>query len=528
MAITRTLQSRVVALAGIGVFVTGAGLSLLSRQSLLQLDLVVQEERRRVAEAAATAIGRDLVADLETLEAIVAAPRASSIDSWARTLRVADGICRVDAAGAVIDCSPSSVRTRIANPDLTAAVTAAVRSQRPAVSPFVRQADGSFDAIAVVPADTVAESGEIAAAIVAAAGPRMIARLPRHTALAVSSNGEPDAGVTVPGTPWPVRAAAPPDRGNPVATFRRRSLWFAPSLAALAILMAWGIALSVQRPVQALSLAAERIAAGNLYVPIPGGNDEIGRLGTALENMRARLRDSIEATAQANADLERRVEERTAQLQRLLRKVISAQEDERRRIARELHDETSQVLTALGMALHTGPPTSRAADLQRLVDRLHDGVHRLIVNLRPPVLDDLGLAAAIQGYAASQLGRSGISVRCELGELQDARLDSAVEIAVFRIVQEAMLNILRHSGATVVLVQGGLSDSTLWIEVEDDGRGFEPAAMTPEEGSLRGVGLLGMRERADLIGGRLTIDSAPGQGTAVRLEVPVQRKRGSA
>jgi signal transduction histidine kinase len=155
-----------------------------------------------------------------------------------------------------------------------------------------------------------------------------------------------------------------------------------------------------------------------------------------------------------------------------------------------------------------------------LVNRLYEGVHRLIGNLRPPVLDDLGLAAALQGFAETQLARSGISVRCELEELRDARLDPAVEITVFRIAQEAMQNILRHSGATAVLLQGAVTGGGgLWLEIEDDGSGFNPDAVAPQEGSLRGIGLLGMRERAELIGARLTIDSAPGQGTHVRLEV---------
>jgi signal transduction histidine kinase len=308
-------------------------------------------------------------------------------------------------------------------------------------------------------------------------------------------------------------------------------LWFAPSLAALAALMAWGIVLSVQRPLLALTRAAERIAAGDLSAPIRGGDDEIGRLGTALEHMRRQLKHSIHATARANADLERRVEERTTELQRLLGKLISAQEDERRRVARELHDETSQVLTGLGLALHAAgasnePGAVRA--LQPLVDRLHDGLHSLIANLRPPALDDLGLAVAIEGLADTQLRRAGIAVRSELAELEDSRVDPDVEIALFRIVQEAILNIVRHSGATTVLLQGGMTERGLWIDIEDDGVGFDPAAVRRDDKTLCGIGLLGMRERADLLGGRLTIESAPAQGTRVRIEVPGRTREARA
>jgi two-component system sensor histidine kinase UhpB len=146
-------------------------------------------------------------------------------------------------------------------------------------------------------------------------------------------------------------------------------------------------------------------------------------------------------------------------------------------------------------------------------------VHRLIVNLRPAVLDDLGLAAAIDMLAETQLRRAGITVRCELAELEQHRLAPAIEITVFRIVQEAITNIMRHSGATSVLIQGGLDGGHVWVEIEDDGNGFDVAGIHPDGESLRGVGLLGMRERAELLGGRLTIDSAAGEGARIKVEI---------
>ena len=519
----RTLRVRIIALAGIGVFATGVVVSLLSRQSLLALDAVVQAERTRVADVAAAALARDLVADLETLESAAAAPRGQPLASWVRGLRLADGLCRAGPSETT-ECFPAQLHDRIRLPELDATIRNAELGARPAVSPFIRQPDGSFDAVAVVPGEPGGVVMETVVAVIAAGSAHMQARTPPQASLTDELTRAGDGLSVVPGTPWTMRVSPPPGTDDPVAAFRRRSLWFAPSMAVLAMVMAWGIVQSVQRPVLAMSRAAEQIAAGDLSVPIAGGDDEIGRLGAALDDMRGHLKVSIEANARASAELERRVEERTVQLQRLLRKVISAQEDERRRIARELHDETSQVLAALGMALHVGPAVAAAEELQPLVTRLQDGVHRLIVNLRPPVLDDLGLAAAIGGLAESQLARSGIAVRCELGELRDARLDSAIEIAVFRIAQEAMLNILRHSGATAVLLQGGVTDGRLWIELEDDGVGFDPAAVAPRDGSLRGIGLLGMHERAELIDAQLTIDSAPGEGTRVRLEVNVTQE----
>lgn len=528
---TRTLRSRVVALAGIGVFVTGAALSMLSRQSLLALERVVREERIRTGAVAGAALARDLVADLETLEGVIAAPRLQPLAASARQLRLADGVCYADPSGAPATCAPPEIRHRLEHAELAAAIREAEASGRPVVSRFVRQPDGSLDAAAIVPDTAFTGPRGAAIALVAADGARVRERLPFHAALALTPARTGDAEAPVPGSPWTIRVSAPADENDPVTTFRRRSLWFAPSLAALAVLMAWGVVLSVQRPLLALTRDAERIAAGDFSAPIGGGDDEIGRLGTALEHMREHLKRSTEAAARANTDLERRVDERTTELQRLLGKLISAQEDERRRVARELHDETSQVLTALGLALHAGgaPAGPNAVrDLQALVDRLHDGVHRLIVNLRPPALDDLGLAAAIEGLADSQLRRSGIAVRCELGELQDARMDPALEIAIFRIVQESILNIVRHAGATTVLLQGGLTSDGLWIEVEDDGRGFDPSAIRRDDDTLRGIGLLGMRERAELLGGRLTIESAPAQGTRVRVDVPGRAREARA
>jgi signal transduction histidine kinase len=253
-----------------------------------------------------------------------------------------------------------------------------------------------------------------------------------------------------------------------IATFRRRSLWITPAMTGVALLLAWGIVQSIR--------------------------------------------------------------ERSTQLSRVLRSVISAQEEERRRVARELHDETSQLVTAMSMELHAidgVPSAERLRNLRVLLDRMHDGLHRVIVNLRPNVLDDLGLAAAIEWLAEHQVRREAIAVRCELGDLQDCRADPTVEIALFRVVQESLTNVVRHAEASAVLIQGGVDTggrggARIWIEIEDDGRGFEPQRVKADADTLRGVGLLGMRERMDLIGGQLQIDSARGQGTRVRIEAPVR------
>jgi signal transduction histidine kinase len=141
------------------------------------------------------------------------------------------------------------------------------------------------------------------------------------------------------------------------------------------------------------------------------------------------------------------------------------------------------------------------------------------VDLRPSVLDDLGLAAAIQWFAERHLAARGVAVRCEIAELE-GRLSPEVETALFRAVQEAIVNITRHAQAETVLIQLS-ADQAVMVEIEDDGVGFDPDGIAAEPGSLRGIGLLGMRERLEIVGGALHIDSEPGGGTHVVMTVPV-------
>ncbi len=309
----------------------------------------------------------------------------------------------------------------------------------------------------------------------------------------------------------------------------------------LAAAFAWGAARSVTQPVAVLTDHAGRIASGHLDVPIPDlGEDEVGRLGKSLERMRQSLRSLIDEIGQANAQLEHRVHERTRELNdanaqlrereearaQLLRKVISAQEDERKRIARELHDETSQDLAVLAMGLETaqdairGGRTPRLDEVKALAVRTLEDVHRLILDLRPSVLDDLGLLSAIRWYADRQLATRGISARCEFGEMP--RLAPEMETALFRMCQEAMTNVARHAQATAVLVQVGVEGNDVVIEIEDDGKGFEPEAAGRREGR-QPWGIMGIRERAEILGGTARIESAPGQGTRVAVRIPMRQ-----
>jgi signal transduction histidine kinase len=313
-------------------------------------------------------------------------------------------------------------------------------------------------------------------------------------------------------------------------------------LLGIALLFAWGAAASVTRPLEALTAAAERLTAGALSEPIPAlEEDEVGRLGQALERMRLSLKQSLERVEAANASLEQRVAERTAALEQksseqkadqervrlLLGKVISAQEDERRRVARELHDETSSSLAAVVMKVQAAVKVAPAGELrtrleeaQALAVHTLDEVHRQIRGLRPSVLDDLGLQSALRWCAETSLEARGIAVRTEFSGLA-ARLPAHLETVVFRVAQEAMTNIAKHAHADSVLVQAAVKEGVLTLEIEDDGRGFEPALLATPGSEGRGWGLLGMRERVEMLGGSLRLDSAPGQGTHLSLTLPL-------
>lgn len=334
-----------------------------------------------------------------------------------------------------------------------------------------------------------------------------------------------------------------------VGALRSKIVWLGPVLLAVALLFAWGAARSVRNPLAVLTEAAERIASGEMTRPIPPlGEDEVGRLGRSLEGMRVALKESLEGVARANQELEQRVEERTRELEelynqlrereewrgQLLRKVISAQEEERKRIARELHDETSQTLAALVVGLETALPTlppgvslERLEEVKSLAVRTLEEVHRLIFDLRPSVLDDLGLLSAIRWYAERHLEPLGITVHCEFSgpgtsaEGVGGRLPPQMETALFRVVQEAITNIAKHAEAETVLIQCALREGLLTIEIEDDGKGFDPSSLAGPVAAGRGLGLLGIRERVELLGGTVTIESSPGQGARIALTVAV-------
>jgi PAS domain S-box-containing protein len=210
----------------------------------------------------------------------------------------------------------------------------------------------------------------------------------------------------------------------------------------------------------------------------------------------------------------------------LLRRLVTAQEDERRRVSRELHDSFGQLLTGLTLAVRAArdagplpPPAAAALDqVGRLADDLARTAHDLAVRLRPTALDDIGLSAALGQLVAEWSARTGVAADFDAAGLGAARLTPDAESAVYRIVQEALTNVARHARASRVSVAVGQSDGQVAVAVEDDGAGFDPAG-----GAGGRLGLAGMRERAALAGGALEVESAPGSGTTVLARIPLSR-----
>jgi len=219
------------------------------------------------------------------------------------------------------------------------------------------------------------------------------------------------------------------------------------------------------------------------------------------------------------------------QLQTLSRRVLEAQEAERRRIAHELHDELGQSLTAIKINLQAGAAFGNDQQEKRnprnieIIEAALQHVRNLSLALRPSVLDDLGLRAALEWLVDNAARTSQIDIRL-MSNLEDRRLDGALETACFRVVQEALTNIQRHAKASHVTVDLTVDTRSLRLTVRDDGLGFNTDR--PKAQSNKSLGLLGMRERAELVGGKLTLTSSEGQGCEVRMECPLTPDGGIA
>ena len=230
------------------------------------------------------------------------------------------------------------------------------------------------------------------------------------------------------------------------------------------------------------------------------------------------------SVAIANARLFEEVRSRRAQLRALSRKLVETQEGERRRVSRELHDEAGQLLSSLTVGLRLleheverpEAVLAQAANLKQIVHAAQESLHRLATDLRPAALDHLGLVPALGQLAAKLSGKGGLVIQLETVGFDGCRLTPELDIALYRVAQEALTNAVRHSDAKNVSLVVERGENGIMMVVEDDGRGFDvDAAM--QSGRL---GLPGIRERAEMLGGTFVIESSPGAGTTLVVEVP--------
>ena len=271
---------------------------------------------------------------------------------------------------------------------------------------------------------------------------------------------------------------------------------------------------------------ARRVSArAGLWVPLLARGRAIGVLmafdrrqfDPRFSDGDVRVAESFAGRTAIAVDLSRRVARETVQ------RIVEAQELERRRLSHELHDETGQALTSILLGLKTLEEargqdefSTAVGQLRELVVATLQDVRRLAVELRPKALDDFGLAPALERLTETFAEQTGIAVELE-SRLPGARLPSEVETVLYRVVQEALTNVVKHARAERVSILLRERDGRVAAVIEDDGRGFSPEAETGE-----GLGLVGMRERVALVDGRLDVESAAGSGTTIVVEVPLR------
>jgi two-component system sensor histidine kinase UhpB len=269
-------------------------------------------------------------------------------------------------------------------------------------------------------------------------------------------------------------------------------------------------------PLKLLERAAGQVLAGNLDARAPHSpvaDRELDRLTRTFNGML----DTVAVYRQRLRDVAVRA--------------LTAAEEERKRIARELHDETAQMLAALLIRVRIVRNSPDPEALDALLEEMRgeigeslEGIRRFARGLRPPALDELGLGPAIESHARHLTESVGIAIRVDADPLEEV-LTPEAELALYRIVQEALSNVVRHAGATHASVRVSRAPGAVAVEVDDDGRGFDVAGVMA--GERKGLGLFGMQERAAYLGGRVEIRSRPGAGTRVRAEVPVAETVGN-
>jgi two-component system sensor histidine kinase UhpB len=286
---------------------------------------------------------------------------------------------------------------------------------------------------------------------------------------------------------------------------------FAAGGITLSLLINFWIVGAALNPLRDLGRLAKRLQSGDPTVELKNPDPYTTRMAETLRSLFTQL------------------EERNRELHALSERAIDAQEEERRAIAQSLHDDTGQALSMLIIHLDRIDERTPAqetelkkqvADARELASNSLTELRRILSGLRPAILDDLGLVPAIRWFARTNLEQVGIYVVVKAPSIP-LELSPAITTTLFRIVQEAISNVVRHAGAGSVTIVLQLSEGAVDLRIEDDGRGFNPQNASRDAVELQRLGLLGIRERAELLGGVVSIESAPEKGTCLEVSIPL-------
>lgn len=311
------------------------------------------------------------------------------------------------------------------------------------------------------------------------------------------------------------------------ADLRGNLIWWVFTLLIIILLVNFAIRRWVVQRIDNLHVAIEGFGRSPQNQQLPEGpHDEIGKLSQTFNAMVQRIIKRDAENQSLSEALQRRIHERG----KLLRQIITAQEEERVRVARELHDELGQSLSSTALQIEMAkrelaPGQDVSWDhleqanliLKDATDQMYD----LITGLRPSVLDDLGLEAAFQSLAKRTLEPAGVAFNFQCADLPD-RLPAEIEIVIYRVFQEALTNILRYAQASEVTLKIEREGQQILGQIRDNGVGFDPGQPPQNNGRTAGVGLVGMRERVEQCGGQFQIDSQPGEGTHITIRLPLE------
>ncbi|TFH37528.1 MAG: sensor histidine kinase [Anaerolineales bacterium] len=308
---------------------------------------------------------------------------------------------------------------------------------------------------------------------------------------------------------------------------RNNLIWWTGTLLLLILFVNFAVHRGVVNRIDSLHTAMDGFGRSPQLQDLPEGpQDEIGRLRHTFNIMANRISKRDADNQLLSQALRKRITERG----QLLKQLITAQEEERIRVARELHDELGQSLSSTALQIEIAKrqlanrpdaPIEHLNQASSILKDATDQMYNLISGLRPSILDDLGLEAAFVSLAKRTLEPAGVGFKLEIKDLGD-RLPATIETVVYRVFQEALTNVLRHAKATEVDFKLEFHDGVVHGQLRDNGVGFDPDHAPGTSDRLNRMGVLGMRERVEQCGGEFTLSSAPHQGTLVIIRLPIE------